>query len=152
VVRAAQSGRIVNIKKGQVLAPWDVKSIVKKVEAAGCKKLLLTERGVSFGYNNLVTDFTAFEIMASTGYPVVYDVTHSVQQPGGLGNKTGGRSEFIPLLSRCGVAAGVSAVFMETHTDPAKALSDGPNMLAISKLEPVLKTMVKIDRIVKGLK
>ncbi len=152
VVRAAQSGRIVNIKKGQFLAPWDVKSIVKKVEAAGCHQLLLTERGVSFGYNNLVTDFTAFEIMASTGYPVVYDVTHSVQQPGGLGDKTGGRSEFIPLLSRCGVAAGLDAVFMETHTDPKKALSDGPNMLAISQLEPVLKTMVKIDRIVKGLK
>ncbi|MBF0331098.1 MAG: 3-deoxy-8-phosphooctulonate synthase [Candidatus Omnitrophica bacterium] len=152
VVRAAQSGRIVSIKKGQFLAPWDVKSIVKKVEAAGCRKLLLTERGVSFGYNNLVTDFTGFEIMASTGYPVVYDVTHSVQQPGGLGSTTGGRSEFIPLLSRCGVAAGVDAVFMETHTDPKKALSDGPNMLAIAQLEPILKTMVKIDRIVKGSK
>ncbi|MFH0752934.1 MAG: 3-deoxy-8-phosphooctulonate synthase [Candidatus Omnitrophota bacterium] len=152
VVRAAQSGRIVNIKKGQFLAPWDVKSIVKKVEAAGCRKLLLTERGVSFGYNNLVTDFTSFQIMGATGYPVVYDVTHSVQQPGGLGDKTGGRSEFIPLLSRCGVAAGVDAVFMETHTNPRKSLSDGPNMLAISALEPLLKTMLQIDRVVKGLK
>ncbi len=152
VVRAAESGRVVNVKKGQFLAPWDVKSIVKKVEAAGCKKLLLTERGVSFGYNNLVTDFTSLEIMASTGYPVVYDVTHSVQQPGGLGHATGGRSEFIPLLSRCGVAAGVAAVFMETHTDPKKALSDGPNMLPIARLEPLLKTMVRIDRLVKGLK
>ncbi len=151
VVRAAESGRVVNVKKGQFLAPWDVKSIVKKVEAAGCKKLLLTERGVSFGYNNLVTDFTSLEIMALTGYPVVYDVTHSVQQPGGLGHATGGRSEFIPLLSRCGVAAGVAAIFMETHTNPKKALSDGPNMLAISRLEPLLKTMVKIDRLVKGL-
>ncbi len=151
VVRAAQSGRVVNVKKGQFLAPWDVKAIVKKVEAAGCKKLLLTERGVSFGYNNLVTDFTSMEIMASTGYPVVYDVTHSVQQPGGLGHATGGRSEFIPLLSRCGVAAGVAAIFMETHTDPKKALSDGPNMLPISRLEPLLKTMVRIDRLVKGL-
>lgn len=152
VVRAARSGRVVNVKKGQFLAPWDMKAIVNKVEAAGSKKLLLTERGVSFGYNNLVTDFTSLEIMASTGYPVVYDVTHSVQQPGGLGNATGGRSEFIPLLSRCGVAAGVAAVFMETHTDPRKALSDGPNMLPIARLEPLLKTMVRIDRMVKGLK
>ena len=151
IVRAAQSGRVVNVKKGQFLAPWDVKSIVKKVEAAGCKKLLLTERGVSFGYNNLVTDFTSFDIMATTGYPVVYDVTHSVQQPGGLGNSTGGRSEFIPLLSRCGVAAGVDAVFMETHTDPAKSPSDGANMLAIAKLEPLLTMMIKIDRIVKKI-
>jgi 2-dehydro-3-deoxyphosphooctonate aldolase (KDO 8-P synthase) len=151
VVRAAQSGRVVNVKKGQFLAPWDVRSIVKKVEAAGCKKLLLTERGVSFGYNNLVTDFTSFEIMAGTGYPIVYDVTHSVQQPGGLGDKTGGRSEFIPLLSRCGVAAGVDAIFMETHTDPKKSPSDGANMLPISKLEPLLTTMIKIDRIVKKI-
>ncbi len=149
LVRAAQSGRVVNVKKGQFLAPWDVKSIVKKVEASGCKKLLLTERGVSFGYNNLVTDFTSFEIMANTGYPVVYDVTHSVQQPGGLGSTTGGRSEFIPLLSRCGIAAGVDAIFMETHTDPKKSPSDGANMLPISKLEPLLTTMIKLDRIVK---
>jgi 2-dehydro-3-deoxyphosphooctonate aldolase (KDO 8-P synthase) len=152
IVRAAKSGRVVNVKKGQFLAPWDVKSIVKKVEAAGCKKLLLTERGVSFGYNNLVTDFTSFQIMAETGCPVVYDVTHSVQQPGGLGNATGGRSEFIPLLARAAVAAGVDAVFMETHTDPKKSPSDGANMLPIAELEPLLKTMVKIDRIVKGLK
>ncbi len=152
VVRAAQSGRVVNVKKGQFLAPWDVKSIVKKVEAAGCKKLLLTERGVSLGYNNLVTDFTSFEIMANTGYPVVYDVTHSVQQPGGLGNTTGGRSEFIPLLARCGIAAGVDAVFMETHTDPKKSPSDGANMLPIAKLEPLLVAMMKLDRIVKEIK
>ena len=152
VVRAAQSGRVVNVKKGQFLAPWDMKAIVKKVEAAGCTKLLLTERGVSFGYNNLVTDFTSFEIMADTGYPVVYDVTHSVQQPGGLGDKTGGRSAFIPLLSRCGVAAGVDAVFMETHTDPRRSPSDGANMLPISRLEPLLTMMIKIDKIVKGRK
>ncbi len=152
VVRAAQSGRVVNVKKGQFLAPWDMRSIVKKVEAAGCKKLLLTERGVSFGYNNLVTDFSSFQIMADMGYPVVYDVTHSVQQPGGLGDKTGGRSEFIPLLSRCGVAAGVDAVFMETHTDPRKSPSDGANMLPVSKLEPLLTMMMKIDKIVKGRK
>lgn len=152
IVRAAQSGRVVNVKKGQFLAPWDVNAIVRKVEAAGSRRLLLTERGVSFGYNNLVTDFTSFDIMANTGYPVVYDVTHSVQQPGGLGNATGGRSEFIPLLSRCGVAAGVDAIFMETHTDPKKSLSDGANMLPIAKLEPLLTTMIKIDKIVKGRK
>ncbi|MEI8011002.1 MAG: 3-deoxy-8-phosphooctulonate synthase [Candidatus Omnitrophota bacterium] len=151
VVRAARSGRVVNIKKGQFLAPWDMTSVVRKAEAAGSKRILLTERGVTFGYNNLVTDFTGLSIMADTGYPVVYDVTHSVQQPGGLGNTTGGRSQFIPLLSRCGVAAGVDAVFMETHTDPRKALSDGPNMIPIAKLEPLLIKMVAIDRIVKGL-
>ena len=152
VVRAARSGRVVNVKKGQFLAPWDMRAIVRKVEAAGCRKLLLTERGVSFGYNNLVTDFSSFEIMAETGYPVVYDVTHSVQQPGGLGDKTGGRSEFIPLLSRCGVAAGVDAVFMETHTDPRKSPSDGANMVPIAKLEPLLTMMMKIDNLVKGRK
>jgi 2-dehydro-3-deoxyphosphooctonate aldolase (KDO 8-P synthase) len=152
LVAAASTGKVINVKKGQFLAPWDVASIVKKIESAGNKRLLLTERGASFGYNNLVTDFTSFEIMARTGCPVIYDVTHSVQQPGGLGDKTGGRSEFIPLLSRCGVAAGVSGVFMETHTDPAKSLSDGPNMIAIRKLEPLLVEMMKIDRLVKGLK
>ncbi|MBF0619269.1 MAG: 3-deoxy-8-phosphooctulonate synthase [Candidatus Omnitrophica bacterium] len=150
LLHAGHTGRIVNIKKGQFLAPWDMASVVKKVESTGNHRILLTERGVSFGYNNLVTDFTAFEIMARTGYPVVYDVTHSVQQPGGLGSSTGGRSEFIPLLARCGIAAGVAAVFMETHTNPKKALSDGPNMVAINKLEPLLIEMMKIDKIVKG--
>ncbi|MBF0386814.1 MAG: 3-deoxy-8-phosphooctulonate synthase [Candidatus Omnitrophica bacterium] len=152
LVAAARTGKVVNVKKGQFLAPWDMRALVRKLESTGNRRILLTERGVSFGYNNLVTDFTAFQIMKDTGYPVVYDVTHSVQQPGGLGDKTGGRSEFIPLLARCGVAAGLDAVFMETHTDPAKSLSDGPNMLAIAKLRPVLEVMVKIDRIVKGLK
>ena len=152
LVEVGQAGKVVNVKKGQFLAPWDVASIVKKIESTGNRKLLLTERGVSFGYNNLVTDFTSFQIMRTIGYPVVYDVTHSVQQPGGLGNKTGGRAEFIPLLSRCGVAAGVDAVFMEAHTNPKKSLSDGPNMIAIAKLEPLLVEMVKIDRVVKKLK
>jgi 2-dehydro-3-deoxyphosphooctonate aldolase (KDO 8-P synthase) len=150
LVAAAETGKVVNVKKGQFLAPWDVRSIVKKVESTGNRKLLLTERGVSFGYNNLVTDFTSLQIMRETGYPVVYDVTHSVQTPGGLGDSTGGRSEFIPLLSRCGVAAGVDAIFLETHTNPKKALSDGPNMIAIHKLEPLLKELVAIDRLVKG--
>lgn len=150
LVAAASTGKVVNVKKGQFLAPWDVRSIVKKIESTENRNLLLTERGSTFGYNNLVTDFRSLEIMRSTGYPVVYDVTHSVQQPGGLGDKTGGQSEFVPLLSRCGVAAGLDAIFMETHTNPALALSDGPNMIAIAKLEPLLVELQKIDRIVKG--
>ncbi|NLE64675.1 MAG: 3-deoxy-8-phosphooctulonate synthase [Elusimicrobia bacterium] len=150
VVQAGYTGKVVNVKKGQFLAPWDMRSIIGKIESTKNQKILLTERGVSFGYNNLVTDFTAMDIMAQTGYPVVYDVTHSVQQPGGLGHATGGRSEFVPLLARCGVAAGVDAVFMETHPDPKRSLSDGPNMLSLNKLEPLLAEMMKIDRIVKG--
>ncbi|MBF0485258.1 MAG: 3-deoxy-8-phosphooctulonate synthase [Candidatus Omnitrophica bacterium] len=149
VQAAALTGKVINIKKGQFLAPWDVKAIVKKIEAVRNHKILLTERGVSFGYNNLVTDFRAFQIMRETGYPVVYDVTHSVQQPGGLGEATGGKSEFVPLLARAGVAAGVDAVFMETHVNPKKALSDGPNMIPLGQLEPLLRDMIKIDRIVK---
>lgn len=152
LIAAAKTGKVVNVKKGQFLAPWDMKSLIKKLESAGNMNIMLTERGVSFGYNNLVTDFTSLQIMRALGYPVVYDVTHSVQQPGGLGNKTGGRSEFIPLLARAGVAAGVDAVFMETHTDPSKSLSDGPNMIAINKLEPLLSAMVQVDRITKKLK
>jgi 2-dehydro-3-deoxyphosphooctonate aldolase (KDO 8-P synthase) len=152
LIAAAKTGKVVNVKKGQFLAPWDMKALVKKLESTGNKKIMLTERGASFGYNNLVTDFTSFQIMRELGYPVVFDVTHSVQQPGGLGDKTGGRSEFIPLLARAGVAAGVDAVFMETHTDPSKSLSDGPNMIAINKIEPLLREMVQIDRIVKKLK
>lgn len=152
VVSVAMTKKVVNVKKGQFLAPWDMASVVKKIESVGNRRILLTERGASFGYNNLVTDFTSFEIMARTGYPVVYDVTHSVQQPGGLGDRTGGRSEFIPLLSRCGVAAGVDAVFMETHPDPKKSPSDGPNMVALGRLEPLLTEMMKIDRVVKKSK
>ncbi len=149
LLEAGRTGKAINVKKGQFLAPWDVKGIVKKLESTGNKRILLTERGVSFGYNNLVTDFTAFQIMRETGYPVVFDVTHSVQQPGGLGDKTGGRAEFIPLLARAGIAAGIDAVFMEVHTDPRRSRSDGPNMLPISRLEPLLRTMIAIDKIVK---
>lgn len=152
LIAAAKTGKVVSVKKGQFLAPWDMKALVRKLESTGNRNILLTERGVSFGYNNLVTDFTSFQIMRELGYPVVYDVTHSVQQPGGLGDKTGGRSEFIPLLARAGVSAGIDAVFMETHTDPSKSLSDGPNMIAINKLERLLVDMVKIDRIVKKIK
>jgi len=149
LLEAGKTGKVVNVKKGQFLAPWDVKGIVMKLESTGNNRIMLTERGVSFGYNNLVTDFTSFQIMRETGCPVVFDVTHSVQQPGGLGSTTGGRAEFIPLLARAGIAAGLDAIFMEVHTDPKKSLSDGPNMLPIAKLEPLLKTLVDLDRIVK---
>jgi len=149
IVAAAKTGKVINVKKGQFLAPWDAAAIVKKIEAVGNRNILLTERGVSFGYNNLVTDFRAIQIMRGLGVPVVHDVSHSVQEPGGLGKASGGRSEFIPLLSRCAVAAGVDAIFLETHTNPGKALSDGPNMLPIGKLEPLLRDLIKIDRIVK---
>jgi 2-dehydro-3-deoxyphosphooctonate aldolase (KDO 8-P synthase) len=149
IVAAAKTGKVINVKKGQFLAPWDAAAIVKKVEAAGNRQVLLTERGVSFGYNNLVTDFRSLQIMRGLGVPVVHDVSHSVQEPGGRGKSSGGRSEFIPLLARCAVAAGVDAIFLETHTNPNKALSDGPNMLPIAKLEPLLKDLIRIDRIVK---
>jgi len=149
IVKAAATGKAVNIKKGQFLAPWDIASVVRKVESTGNRRILLTERGVTFGYNNLVTDFTSLEIMARTGYPVVYDVTHSLQRPGGLGNASGGRSEFIPLLARCGVAAGTDALFMECHPQPARALSDGPNMISLSRMEPLLQECMRIHQIVR---
>lgn len=150
LVAAGKTKKVVNIKKGQFLAPADIQQAIKKVEHTGNKKILLTERGVSFGYNNLVTDFRSLAIMGKTGYPVVFDATHSVQQPGGLGSASGGNSEFVPLLSRCGVAAGCDAVFMEVHPDPKKALSDGPNMLALKGLEKLLIDLKAIDKIVKG--
>lgn len=152
VVKAAKSGRIVNVKKGQFLAPWDMKSVVKKIESVGCKKIMLTERGASFGYNNLVTDFRSLEVMRGFGYPVVFDATHSVQLPGGLGSATGGNREYIPLLSRCALAAGCDGLFMETHPNPSKALSDGPNMVPLADMERLLKELMAIDRIVKGIK
>jgi 2-dehydro-3-deoxyphosphooctonate aldolase (KDO 8-P synthase) len=149
LVAAGKTKRVVNIKKGQFLSPADMLQAVKKVERAGNQNILLTERGTSFGYNNLVTDFRSLAIMQQTGYPVIFDATHSVQQPGGLGTKSGGCSEFIPLLSRCAVAAGCSAIFLETHPNPQKALSDGPNMLALNKLEKLLVVLKAIDRIAK---
>lgn len=152
ILAAARTGKIVNIKKGQFLAPWDVKQIIKKVESVKNRKILLTERGVSFGYNTLVSDFRSLEIMKKEGYPVVYDATHSVQQPGGLGKASGGESGYVPLLARCGVAAGCSAVFLEVHPNPKKALSDGPNMLALNKLEGLLRDLKAIDTIVKRVK
>jgi len=149
LLAAADTGKIINIKKGQFLAPWDVDEIIKKIESRGNKKILLTERGVSFGYNNLVSDFRSLSIMKKTGYPVVYDVSHSVQRPAGQGTASGGDSEFIPLLSRCAVAAGVAALFMEVHPQPQKALSDGPNMLALDEVQLLLKELKAIDGIVK---
>lgn len=151
LLAAADSKKVINVKKGQFLAPWDVNEIVKKIESRGNKNILLTERGSSFGYNNLVSDFRSLSIMQETGYPVVFDASHSVQQPGGLGTASGGKSEFIPLLARCAVAAGCAAIFMEVHPEPKKALSDGPNMLPLNQLEGVLKDLKKIDGVVKCL-
>lgn len=144
VVACAKSKKIVNVKKGQFLSPWDMKNIVEKIESAGNQTILLTERGVSFGYQNLVSDFRAIPIMQSFGYPVVFDATHSVQLPGGLGNASGGQAEFIPTLARCAVAAGADAIFMEVHEDPKSAKSDGPNNLPLHLLRELLQTLKQI--------
>ncbi|MFL6231416.1 MAG: 3-deoxy-8-phosphooctulonate synthase [Pyrinomonadaceae bacterium] len=141
IVAAAQTGRALNVKKGQFLAPADARNIVAKARAAGCEKLLLTERGVSFGYNNLVVDMRSFPIMRGFGAPVVFDVTHSLQLPGGLGHATGGQSEYIEPLARAGVACGVDAVFMEVHEAPERALSDGPNALPLARMAPLLESL-----------
>ncbi len=145
---AARSGRAVNVKKGQFLAPADARNIVRKARAAGCEKLLLTERGVSFGYNNLVVDMRAFPIMREFGVPLVFDVTHSLQLPGGLGHATGGQSEYIEPLARAGVACGVDAVFMEVHDQPERAPSDGPNMLPLARFEALLAMLREIHELV----
>lgn len=150
IVAVAKTKKVINVKKGQFLAPWDMAPVIKKIEAQGNTKILLTERGVTFGYNNLVTDFRSIDIMAKTGYPVVYDATHSVQQPGGQGERSGGDSKYVPLLSRCAVAAGVNALFLEVHPNPKQALSDGPNSLALSSLKNLLIELKQIDRIVKA--
>ena len=138
LVESAKSGKAVNVKKGQFLAPWDAKNIVEKLQQAGSEKILLTERGASFGYNNLVVDLRSFPVMRSFGVPVVFDVTHSLQLPGGLGKATGGQAEYIEHFARAGVACGVDAVFMEVHDNPAKAPSDGPNQLPLNRLEKLL--------------
>ena len=148
ITAAARSGRAVNIKKGQFLAPQDARNIVEKTRAAGCEKLLLTERGVSFGYNNLVVDMRSFPIMREFGVPVVFDVTHSLQLPGGLGHATGGLSEYIEPLARAGVACGVDAVFMEVHDRPEVAPSDGPNMLPLERLGALLHTLREIHELI----
>ncbi|MBX3266772.1 MAG: 3-deoxy-8-phosphooctulonate synthase [Acidobacteria bacterium] len=149
LVSAAKTGRAVNVKKGQFLAPWDAKNIVEKLQAAGCEKILLTERGASFGYNNLVVDLRSFPIMRSFGVPVVFDVTHSLQLPGGLGKATDGQGQYIEHFARAGVACGVDAVFMEVHNDPSKAPSDGPNQLPLDRLEPLLTKLKKINAVIQ---
>ena len=148
LIAAAKTGKAVNVKKGQFLAPWDAGNIVEKLRSSGCEKILLTERGASFGYNNLVVDFRSFPIMRGFRVPVVFDVTHSLQLPGGLGKATDGQSEFIEDLARAGVACGVDAVFMEVHNDPANAPSDGPNQLPLRRLEPLLRKLKKIHETV----
>lgn len=150
VVAVAKSGRVVNVKKGQFLAPWDMLNVVEKIRSAGNEQILLTERGASFGYNNLVSDMRSLVVMGGFGYPVVFDATHSLQLPGGLGNASGGERQYIPALARAGVAAGIDALFMEVHEDPDHALSDGPNSLALANFESVLRTVKAIDEIVKG--
>ena len=148
LVAAAKTGKAVNVKKGQFLSPWDAKNIVDKLQAAGCDKILLTERGSSFGYNNLVVDLRSFPVMRSFGVPVVFDVTHSLQLPGGLGKATGGQSQYIENFARAGVACGVDAVFMEVHDNPAKAPSDGPNQLPLERLEKLLTKLKAIHELV----
>jgi len=147
----ARSGKPVNIKKGQFLAPWDMKNVVDKAKAAngGADNIMVCERGVSFGYNTLVSDMRGLAVMRDTGCPVVFDATHSVQQPGGQGDKSGGQREHVPVLARAAVASGVAGVFMETHPDPARALSDGPNAWPLAKMKALLETLVEIDRLVK---
>jgi len=148
IAEAAQSGRALNIKKGQFLAPEDAKNIVAKAQAAGCERLLLTERGVSFGYNNLVVDMKSFPIMSEFGVPIVFDVTHSLQLPGGLGHATGGLSQYIEPLARAGVACGIDAVFMEVHDAPERAPSDGPNMLPLARLGPLLNMLRDVHALI----
>ena len=148
LVESAKSGKAVNVKKGQFLAPWDAKNIVDKLKASGCEKILLTERGVSFGYNNLVVDLRSFPIMREFGVPVVFDTTHSLQLPGGLGKATGGQSQYIENFARSAVACGVDAVFLEVHDDPANAPSDGPNQLPLERLEKLLIKLKQIHELV----
>ena len=150
LVKAAQTGKPINVKKGQFLAPWDMKNVVVKLEESGNSNILLTERGATFGYNNLVVDMRSLVLMRDYGYPVVFDATHSLQQPGGQGTKSGGQREMIPDLARGAVAVGCYALFMEIHTDPDKALSDGPNMLKLNLLPELLEQLITLDEIVRG--
>lgn len=150
LLAAGNTGRAINVKKGQFLAPWDMKNVAEKIASTGNEKIMLCERGVTFGYNTLVNDMRALPIMAETGYPVVFDATHSVQSPGGKGNATGGDRTMVPYLARAAVAIGVAAVFMETHQDPDSAPSDGPNMVRLEDMEKILRTMTEIDDIAKA--
>jgi 2-dehydro-3-deoxyphosphooctonate aldolase (KDO 8-P synthase) len=150
VIAVGHSGKIVNVKKGQFLAPWDMRNVIEKIRSTGNEQILLTERGVSFGYNNLVSDMRSLVVMRELGYPVVFDATHSLQLPGGLGNASGGERRYIPALARAGVAAGIDALFMEVHQDPDHALSDGPNSLDLKDFEKLLQSVKIIDSLTKG--
>ncbi len=149
LIAAAKTGRAINVKKGQFLAPWDMKNVVEKVTGAGNANVLVTERGVSFGYNTLISDMRALPILANIGAPVIFDATHSVQQPGGQGTASGGEREYVPVLARAAVAVGVAGVFIETHQDPDKAPSDGPNMLPFKNLAPLLERLMQFDALAK---
>jgi len=149
LIAAAETGRVVNVKKGQFLAPWDMANVVEKVTSAGNPNVLVTERGVSFGYNTLVSDMRALPILARTGAPVIFDATHSVQQPGGQGTSSGGERAFVPVLARAAVAVGVAGVFIETHEDPDYAPSDGPNMMPLKAMEPLLRQLMQFDALAK---
>jgi len=152
LIAAAKTGKVINVKKGQFLAPWDMVNVTKKIEDCGNKNILVTERGASFGYNTLVSDMRSLPIMAKNGYPVVFDATHSVQQPGGMGDKSGGQREFVEYLARAAIAVGVAAIFIETHPDPDNAPSDGPNMVPLSKMPSLLKQLTEIDKLIKNVK
>ena len=150
LIAAAKTNKIINVKKGQFLAPWDMANVTKKISDSGNHNILVTERGASFGYNTLVSDMRSLPIMSKLGYPVIFDATHSVQQPGGLGDKSGGQREFVEYLSRAAVAVGVAGVFIETHQDPDNAPSDGPNMIPVDKLDQLLSQLFEIDKLVKS--
>lgn len=150
LIATAETGRVVNVKKGQFLAPWDMQNVVRKLEAGGARNILLTERGTSFGYNTLVVDYRSLPQMRALGYPIVFDATHSVQMPGGQGDKSGGQRHFVPTLARAAAAVGIDALFMEIHEDPDNAPSDGPNMIALSQLETVLKPILQVREAVAG--
>ena len=149
LIAAAKTKKIINVKKGQFLAPWDMENVTKKISESGNNNILVTERGASFGYNTLVSDMRSIPIMAKNGYPIVFDATHSVQQPGGQGDKSGGQREFVEYLSRAAVAVGVAAIFIETHQDPDNAPSDGPNMVPLNKLDNLISQIVEIDNLIK---
>ncbi|TYB31666.1 MAG: 3-deoxy-8-phosphooctulonate synthase [Candidatus Mcinerneyibacterium aminivorans] len=149
VVEAAKTGKIVNIKKGQFLAPWDMEKVLNKALASGTKNVILTERGACFGYNNLISDMTALEVMKNFGYPVVFDATHSVQKPGGLGDRTGGNREFVYPLAKSALSIGISGLFMEIHPEPKKAKSDGPNMVRLDDVKEMLNNLKKLDNLIK---
>ncbi len=149
IVSIARTGKPINVKKGQFLAPWDMQNVIEKIESTGNKNILLTERGSCFGYNNLVVDMKSLPIMRSFGYPVVFDATHSVQKPGGKGTATGGEREYVSSLAQAAVATGIDGLFLEVHPEPEKALSDGPNMIRLSRVKELLEKLIKIDKVVK---